>query len=283
MPPIQQKVMVKGRYAHREIKSSDIPFVRDDSGNTKFKKAVKEYIDSSKTKSGIPGSIFTKWRDRSERDELYDMARGFLENKGLGFWPDGPTGSDTQLFRYPRDHDRLVSLLAQLFFRVNTQSKQTVARQQAALRKRGFSDSLDQSSSSAIQSSPNTNRTTAVGSPDPISSPIYHRTPSEEIDLYHGPKSEDEYRPAVKRRGKRSAAAPTEEQSQLAKLPRHNENDLRDPFESFAVSPFQIQTQSPNVAGQRASFDTIGALGSSPEPRIAEDTTSGPLSILPNH
>ena len=87
----------------------------------------------------------------------------------------------------------------------------------------------------------------------------------------------------MKRCGKRSAAAPAEEQSQLAKLPRHSENDLRDPFEDFTVSPFQVQTQSPNVAGQRASFDTIGAPGSSPEPHIAEDTTSGPFSTSPNH
>ncbi|KAF4971961.1 hypothetical protein FSARC_1361 [Fusarium sarcochroum] len=295
MPPIRPKVSVKSRHSHHDIKSSDIPPVRDlqralgfgnkgNSENAKFKKAVKEYIDSTKTKDSTPGSSLTKWRNRFERDELHDMARGFLKQKGLDFWPDGPTDSDTQLYRHSRDHEKLVSLLAQLFFRVNTQSKQTLAHQQAALRKSGFSNSLNQSSSSPIQNSPTTSQIRVEGSSDPTSSPAYHlpdRSPSEETDLYHGPESEDEYIPIKKQRGKRSGAAQSEGHSQLAKIPMLDENDIRDRFEYFTTSQIRFQTQSPDMAGRRVGLDTSVALDLSPEPGIAEDATSDPFGTSP--
>ena len=86
-------------------------------------------------------------------------------------------------------NDRIRDVLAQLFFRENTLSRQMVSR------KRRLGDLSDQASSSDMQSSVSTSRETDAGSPDELSSPwLCRRTvaPSADTNAYNGIDSEDD-------------------------------------------------------------------------------------------
>ncbi|KAF4469999.1 hypothetical protein FALBO_3112 [Fusarium albosuccineum] len=120
-----------------EIKTTDIPSVTElqqDLGfggksdvDKAFRRSVKKHIESFTTEDNIPGHTFTRWRDPSDKMAFSDMARSFLDAEGPLMWRDDANTENAHSYRFSRDYEQLLDLLAQLFFRKNEHHKRAMS------------------------------------------------------------------------------------------------------------------------------------------------------------
>ncbi|KAF4960122.1 hypothetical protein FGADI_1140 [Fusarium gaditjirri] len=127
-------------------------FPRTDPASRFFISAYKKFIKGYKTRDGVPGVSLIKWSDERQRVDLETMAKGFaiVEGRGRQFWPASESSSSDNSLIWGQDTERIVKLLAQLFFRHNQQEHQKgpnspSKKKQAARQERQRSQTLGQS------------------------------------------------------------------------------------------------------------------------------------------
>lgn len=127
-------------------------YPRSDSSSRFFVQTYKKYIERYKTRDGVPGISLLKWSDATQRIELEDMAKKFavIEGRGQQFWPASESSSSADSLIWGQDSEKIVKLLAQLFFRHNQQEHQKglnspSKKKQAARHERQRSQTLGQS------------------------------------------------------------------------------------------------------------------------------------------
>ncbi|KAF5636054.1 hypothetical protein F52700_5368 [Fusarium sp. NRRL 52700] len=101
-------------------------YPRSDHSSRFFVQTYKKFIEGYKTRDGVPGISLIKWSDARQRIELENMAKRFvvIEGRGQQFWPASESVSSGDSLIWGRDSEKIVKLLAQLFFRHNQQEHQ---------------------------------------------------------------------------------------------------------------------------------------------------------------
>ncbi|RBR07962.1 hypothetical protein FVER53590_10835 [Fusarium verticillioides] len=91
-----------------------------------FVQAYKKFIEGYRTCNGAPGVSLIRWIDKTQREELEAMAKRFavVEGRGQQFWPASESSSSGDSLVWERDTEKIIKLLAQLFFRHNQQEHQ---------------------------------------------------------------------------------------------------------------------------------------------------------------
>ncbi|KAF5685155.1 hypothetical protein FCIRC_3593 [Fusarium circinatum] len=127
-------------------------YPRSDPSSKFFVQTYKKFIEGYKTGDGVPGVSLIKWSDARQRVDLEYMAKGFaiIEGRGKQFWPASECSSSGDSLIWPRDDQKIVKLLAQLFFRHNQQEHQKglnspSKKKQVARHERQRSQTLGQS------------------------------------------------------------------------------------------------------------------------------------------
>ncbi|KAG5797290.1 hypothetical protein H9Q69_003673 [Fusarium xylarioides] len=127
-------------------------YPRSDPSSRFFVQTYKKFIEGYKTSGGVPGVSLIKWTDARQRVDLEYMAKGFaiIEGRGKQFWPASESSSSGDSLIWPQDDQKIVKLLAQLFFRHNQQEHQKglnspSKKKQAARHERQRSQTLGQS------------------------------------------------------------------------------------------------------------------------------------------
>ncbi|KAG7406381.1 hypothetical protein Forpe1208_v013965 [Fusarium oxysporum f. sp. rapae] len=127
-------------------------FPRSDPASRFFIQAYKKFIEGYKTRDGVPGVSLIKWSDGRQRFDLETMAKRFaiIEGRGQQFWPASESSSSGNSMIWGQDAEKIVKLLAQLFFRHNQQEHQKgpnspSKKKQAARHERQRSQTLGQS------------------------------------------------------------------------------------------------------------------------------------------
>ncbi|KAF5249295.1 hypothetical protein FANTH_5376 [Fusarium anthophilum] len=101
-------------------------YPRSDPSSRFFVQTYKKFIAGYKTRDGVPGVSLIRWIDKAKREELEAMAKRFVDAEGRGqqFWPASESSSSGDSLIWGLDSEKIIKLLAQLFFRHNQQEHQ---------------------------------------------------------------------------------------------------------------------------------------------------------------
>ncbi|KAI1016512.1 hypothetical protein LB503_010298 [Fusarium chuoi] len=131
-------------------------YPRSNASSRFFVQTYKKFIEGYKTCDGVPGVSLIKWTDARQRVDLEYMAKRFavIEGRGQQYWPASESSSSGDSLIWPEDDQKIVKLLAQLFFRHNQQEHQKglsspSKKKQAVRHERQRSQTLGQSNAAS--------------------------------------------------------------------------------------------------------------------------------------